>query len=171
MAPRLKVFCTTNGLTQYVVATSSKAKALAAWGTTRDLFKDGIASETNEAALVEAALASPGEVVTRSAVDLAALEAAVSKPKKKDKAGKGGKAGKAEKPQGPSKEALERVAKFERKLGEHDARHKEALELITRRRAELDAEETELRGAYAAKRRELQQRLKAARDTVAAESR
>ena len=170
MAPRLKVFCTTNGLTQYVVATSSKAKALAAWGTKRDLFKDGIAAETNEAALVEAALAAPGEVVTRSAVDLAALEAAAAKPKKKDK-GKGGKADKAAKPKGPSKEALERVAKFERKLEEHDARHKEAVEAIARRRAELDAEETELRGAYASRRRELQQRLKTARERVAAESR
>ncbi|HEX8569148.1 MAG TPA: hypothetical protein VF699_04390 [Caulobacteraceae bacterium] len=169
MAPRLKVFCTTNGLTQYVVATSSKAKALAAWGTTRDLFKDGIASETNEAALVEAALAQPGEVVTRSAVDLAALEAAVGPPKKKGK-GKGGKA-EAKKPKGPSPEALERVEKFERKLAEHDARHKEALSDIAERRAELDAEETALRGAYASKRRDLQQRLSDARERVAAESR
>ena len=159
MAPRLKVFCTTNGLTQYAIATSSKAKALAAWGTKQDLFKEGMASETNEAALVEAALASPGEVVTRSVVDPAALEAAVKdgKPKKKDKAGKAAKAGK---PKGPSKEARERVEKFERKIVEHDARQKEALADLARRRAEIDTEETELRGAYAAKRRELQKRLK-----------
>ena len=165
MAPRLKVFCTSNGLTQYVVATSSKAKALAAWGTTRDLFKDGAASETNEAALVEAALARPGEVVTRSAVDVATLEAAVAgkKPKKKDKAGK---AAKPDKPKGASKEARERVQKLERKLAEHDARHKQALAELARRRAELDTEETELRGAYAAKRRELQQRLATARTAL-----
>ena len=104
MAPRLKVFVTTNGLTQYAVATSSKAKALAAWGTKQDLFKEGMASETNEAPLVQAALARPGEVVTRSVVDVDALEAAVAKgkPKKKDKDGKAGKA----KPKKPSREAL-----------------------------------------------------------------
>ena len=170
MAPRLKVFCTTNGLTQYVIATSSKAKALAAWGTKQDLFKDGLAAETNEAPLVEAALARPGEVITRSAVDPKALEAAVAaaKPKKK---GKGGKAEKPAKRKGPSKEAVERVQKFERKLEEHDARHKEALADVERRRADLAAEETELRGAYAARRRELKQRLEAARQTVEAESR
>jgi hypothetical protein len=171
MAPRLKVFCTTNGLTQYAVATSSKAKALAAWGTKQDLFKDGLASETNEASLVEAALAKPGEVVTRSAVGAGALEAAlaaVSKPKKKDKSAK---AGKGAKPKGPSREALERVQKLERKLAEQEARHREAIEELARRRAAVDAEETELRGAFAAKRRDLQQRLKAAQATVAAESR
>ena len=169
MAPRLKVFCTTNGLTQYVVATSSRAKALAAWGTKQDLFKEGMASETNEAALVEAALAHPGEVVTRSVIDVKALEAAVAggKPRKKEK---GGKAKKAE-PKKPSREALERVEKFERKLAEHDARHKEAIADIAERRAELDAEETAVRGAYASKRRDLQQRLADARERVAAESR
>ena len=171
MAARLKVFTTTNGLTQYLIATSSKAKALAAWGTKQDLFKEGLASETNEAALVEAALARPGEVVTRSAMDAAAMEAALagaSKPKKKDKAAK---AGKADKPKGPSREAVERVQKFERKLAEQETRHREAIEELARRRAAIDAEETELRGAFAAKRRELQQRLKAAQATVAAESR
>ena len=169
MAPRLKVFCTTNGLTQYAIATSSKAKALAAWGTKQDLFKEGLASETNEAALVQAALAAPGEVVTRSVVDTGALEKALGagKPKKK------GKAGKAEpkKPKGPSKEALERVAKFERKLAEHDARHKEALADVAERRAALDAEETALRGASASKRRDLQKRLADAQAAVRAESR
>ena len=35
MAPRLKVFFTSDGLTDYVVAVSSKAKALAAWGVRR----------------------------------------------------------------------------------------------------------------------------------------
>ncbi|WP_257817610.1 hypothetical protein [Phenylobacterium sp. J367] len=32
MARRLKVFVTSDGLTDYIVAVSSKAKALAAWG-------------------------------------------------------------------------------------------------------------------------------------------
>jgi hypothetical protein len=76
MAARLKVFSTSNGLTVSAVAVSSKAKALEAWGTKADLFKEGLAAETEDPALVEAALAKPGEVVTRSA-----LGAAWSKPR------------------------------------------------------------------------------------------
>lgn len=41
MAPRLKVFVTSDGLTDHVVATT--AKALAAWGSRQDLFETGVA--------------------------------------------------------------------------------------------------------------------------------
>ena len=67
MAPRLKVFVTSDGLTDYVVATSSKAKALAAWGTRQDVFKEGAAHETDDPALMKAALAQTGEVLRRPA--------------------------------------------------------------------------------------------------------
>src|ERR1700761_888270 len=63
--PRLKVFVTSDGLTDYVVAVSSRPKALAAWGVRQDLFKEGRAEETHDAALVEAALAKPGEVIAK----------------------------------------------------------------------------------------------------------
>lgn len=168
MAARLKVFATSNGLTESLIAVSSKAKALEAWGVHQDLFKEGLARETDDPAAVELALARPGEVVTRSALDPGALQAALAAlPKaKKDKA----KSGKAEKKRGPSKEALERIAKLEGKLADHDRRQQDALEDIARRRAALDDEERQLRGAYAAKRRDLEQRLSAARDALAAES-
>ena len=65
MPPRLKVFVTSDGLTDYVVAVSSRPKALAAWGVRQDLFKEGRAEETHDAALVEAALAKPGEVIAK----------------------------------------------------------------------------------------------------------
>ena len=45
MAARLKVFVTSDGLTDFVVATTSKPKALAAWGSHQDLFKTGLAHE------------------------------------------------------------------------------------------------------------------------------
>ena len=168
MAARLKVFRTSNGLTESVVAVSSKAKALEAWGTKQDLFKEGLARETDDPAAFELALSRPGEVVTRSALQAGALDTALAAlPKtKKDKA----KLGKAEKKRGPSREALERVGKLEGKLADHDRRQQEALEDIARRRAALDDEERQLRGTYAAKRRDLEQRLSAARDAVAAES-
>lgn len=167
MAARVKVFSTSNGLTESLIAVGSKAKALEAWGATRDLFKQGLAQETDDPAAVALATAKPGQVVTRSLLDAAALEAALAAlPKPKvDKA----KPGKPDKKRGPSKEALARVAKFEAKLAEHEARHREALDDIAHRRVVLDDEERDLRGAYAAKRREIECRLAAARGALAAE--
>ena len=67
MASRLKVFVTSDGLTDYVVAVSSKAKALAAWGVHQDVFKEGAAHQTDDPVLVKAATARPGEVLRRPA--------------------------------------------------------------------------------------------------------
>ena len=96
MAPRLKVFVTSDGLTDYVVAASSKAKALAAWGVRQDVFKEGAAHETDDPALVKAATAQPGEVLRKPAGTRAQL--AKLKPAK------------AKKPVGPSKAQRRRVA-------------------------------------------------------------
>ncbi|MBW3617738.1 MAG: hypothetical protein KY446_08300 [Proteobacteria bacterium] len=167
MAAKLKVFCASNGLTRSYVAVSSKAKALEAWGSKQDLFKEGLAEEVTDPAQMEAALARPGEVVTRSALDAGAVEAALAAlPKPKPS-----KAGKAESKRGPSRELLERVAKFERKLADNDARERDALADIASRRAVLDAEETEVRGQAARRRRELDEKLTAAREAVEAASR
>src|SRR4051794_17970959 len=65
MAAKLKVFITSDGLTDYLVATSSRLKALEAWGVNQDLFKEGRARETDDPALVRAASARPGEVIKR----------------------------------------------------------------------------------------------------------
>jgi Skp family chaperone for outer membrane proteins len=114
-----------------------------------------------------AALARPGEVVTQSALEAGALQAALAAlpPAKKAKAGK------PEPKRGPPKELLERVAKFERKLAENDAREREALGEIAARRTALDAEEREVRGQAARRRRELDEKLAAARAAVAEQSR
>src|SRR4051794_36339161 len=71
---RLKVFITSDGLTDFVVATTSKAKALAAWGIRQDVFKEGAARETDDPALVKAASARPGEVLRRPAGTRGELE-------------------------------------------------------------------------------------------------
>jgi hypothetical protein len=102
MAARLKVFVTTDGLTDYVVAATSKPKALAAWGSHQDLFKTGLAHQTDDPALVKAATARPGEVLRRPAGargDLAKLKPATKVPAK---------------PVGPSKAALKKVADLEK---------------------------------------------------------
>src|ERR1700709_2132475 len=102
MAQRLKVFVTSDGLTDYVVAVRSRAKALAAWGVRQDVFKEGQARETSDPALVKAALAQPGEVLRRSAG--AAGKLAKLKPAK------------AAPPAGPTKAQLRKVADLENRL-------------------------------------------------------
>jgi hypothetical protein len=149
MAPRLKVFVTSDGLTDYVVAVSSKAKALAAWGSHLDLFKAGSAHETDDPALVKAATAQPGEVLRRPAGtrgELAKLK--VARPKAAA---------------GPSKAALKKVADLEKKLKALEAAHARAVDRLEQQRAaverELEAAETD----YAAERERYEAALEAAR--------
>ncbi len=150
MAPRLKVFVTSDGLTDYVVATSSKAKALAAWGSHQDLFKTGFAHETDDAELQKAAMAQPGEVLRRPAGTRGEL--AKLKPAKKAAAPK--------KPVGPSKAALKKVADLEKRLAAAEAAHAEALQDLERRRQALEekgaAELARLRDQLSAAKRALE---------------
>src|SRR3954451_14359182 len=143
MAARLKVFVTSDGMTDYVVAATSKQKALAAWGAHQDLFKSGLAHEADDPALGEAAKAQPGEVLRRPAGSRAAL--AKLKPPKPPKA-----------PKGPSKAALRKMAELEAKIEAADAAH--AAEL-----AELDAERARLEARHAKARARLEAQLSAAK--------
>lgn len=78
MARALKVFRTAAGFHDAYVAAPSRKAALAAWGADADLFARGVAEEVIDAALMEAPLAHPGEVVKVSrgsaAEQLAAVE-------------------------------------------------------------------------------------------------
>ena len=152
MAPRLKVFVTSDGLTDYVVATTSKTKALAAWGSHQDLFKTGLAHQTDDPALVEAATAQPDEVLRRPAgtrVDLAKL-----KPPKPKKAA------------GPSKAALKKVADLEKRISAAEADHARALAVIERKRLDLERQQSELEARQAAETASLKDQLSAARTAL-----
>lgn len=149
MAPRLKVFVTSDGLTDYVVAVSSKAKALAAWGVRQDLFKEVAAHEVDDPALAKAALAQPGEVLRRPAGTRGAL--AKLKPAK------------AAKPAGPSKAALKKVADLEKRLEALDAAHEKARQRLASRRAALEREAEALDVDHAAERERFEAALSAAR--------
>jgi hypothetical protein len=149
VAARLKVFVTSDGLTDYVVAVSSRAKALAAWGVRQDVFKEGAAHETDDPALVKAALAQPGEVLRRPAGtrgDLAKL-----KPAKRAE------------PKGPTKAQLKKVADLQARLAELDAAHERAVSEIDEARAELDRRRQTLDERHAGRREALEASLKAAR--------
>jgi len=149
MAARLKVFVTSDGLTDYVVATSSRPKALAAWGVRQDLFKEGQAHETDDPRLIAAAMAQPGEVLRRPAGSRETL--ARAKPVKKPK------------PAGPSKAALRRVASLEAKLNALEAADAEAQAALDRARARLEAEAERRRERLAAHRDKLCAALREAR--------
>lgn len=127
MAARLKVFVTSDGLTDYIVATSSKAKALAAWGSHQDLFKNGSARQTDDPELVKAATAQPDQVLRRPAGTRGEL--AKLKPAKKPE---------PRKPAGPSKAALRKVADLEKRLADAEAAHAKALEELDRKRQALE---------------------------------
>lgn len=140
MAARLKVFVTSDGLTDYVVATTSRPKALEAWGSHQDLFKTGLAHEIDDRDLVEAATAQPGQVLKRAAgsrATLAKLKPARPKPESK--------------PKGPSKAALKKVADLEARvasLAAEQAAERAALEARhAQARDRLDAQLTKAREA------------------------
>lgn len=176
MAPRLKVFVTSDGLTDYVVATTSKAKALAAWGIRQDIFKEGVARETDDPDLIAAAVAQPGEVLRRPAAgraELAKLKAAPRKPAKAEPAPT--KAARATpppplekfepppKPKGPSKAALKKVADLESRLAKANADYEKAKFGLARERAELERRGKALDADHAAHRQKLEAALSAAR--------
>ncbi|MDO8799672.1 hypothetical protein [Phenylobacterium sp.] len=127
MAAKLKVFVTSDGLADYVVAASSRPKALAAWEAHQDLFANGAAYETDDPELAAAALAKPGEVLRRPAKSHT-LPAALPK---------------APKPRGPSKAALRKVEEAERALADIEAAHDEATADLARQRAALETREAE----------------------------
>jgi hypothetical protein len=153
MAPRLKVFVTSDGLTDFVVAASSRPKALAAWGVHQDLFKTGAARETDDPALVEAASARPGEVLRRPAGSREAL-ARLQAPK-------------APKPKkGPSPAALKRVAELEARLASLEEAHERACADIAHAREDLNAREALEARNYAAQRGKLDADLAKARKAL-----
>ena len=152
MAARLKVFVTSDGLTDYVVAVSSRAKALAAWGVRQDVFKEGAARETDEPTLVKAALAQPGEVLRRPAGtrgDLARL-----KPVKPAE------------PKGPTKAQLRKIAELQDQLANHDAAHDRAVAQIDAARAELDRRLQALDDRHAQRRKALEASLRTAQSAL-----
>lgn len=148
MAAKLKVFVTSDGLTDYIVATTSRPKALAAWGVHQDLFKAGQAREADDAALVEAASASPGVVVERpSASTLKALKTTPKKPAKT----------------APSKAAVRQVKDLEARLAALEEAHASRLGEIEAERAELEVRAAREAQSFQTERDRLSARLEKAR--------
>lgn len=91
MPRKLKVFRTAVGFRDAYVAAPSRAAALRAWGTGKDLFARGSAEEVTDPALTGEALAKPGEGVYRTRGGLKEQVAALGPlPKRKPAAAKAG---------------------------------------------------------------------------------
>lgn len=154
MAARLKVFVTSDGLTDYVVATTSRAKALAAWGSHQDLFKTGSARETDDAALVKEATAKPGEVLRRPAGTRGQL--ARLKPAKKPRPA----------PAGPTPAQLKKVAELEKRLEALDADYARAQDRLEQQKAAVERELDTARTRHRDQKARLERQLSAAREAL-----
>ncbi|WP_269219045.1 hypothetical protein [Brevundimonas vesicularis] len=147
MAAKLKVFTWSDGFHAFTVATTSRAKALEAWGSKQDLFATGLASQLSGGPDFEAALASPGEVVERGlAIDV----------------GKIGKA-KPARPQGPSKARAAKIEKLQAALADLDERHRAVMADFEEQQAALSQARQEADATYEADRKSLAADLKKAR--------
>ena len=148
MARKPKVFVFSDGFHAWTVATTSRAKAIEAWGLERDPFEIGAAEEVEKGPDYDAALKAPGQVIKRGlSVDVGEVKRQPRAPKKKT----------------PSRAERERVRKLEAEveaLAETQAADRAELE---HRRQALDKEAATLEGAQAKAREAREKKQKTAR--------
>lgn len=144
---RLKVFAWSNGLKTYAVATTSRPKALEAWGINQDMFKEGLAHEVDDPALIEAATAQPGVVVEQAVGGGAAKAIAASAPPPK--------------PKGPTP-AQKRVAELKARIEALGDEHQQALDQLDAERRALEERAARMRDEHEAARDGLVRKLRAA---------
>lgn len=135
-----KVFTWSDGFHRYTVAATSRARALAAWETDRDLFKEGVAQEASDAPDAEAALAAPGAVIRRAEGGLEAAIETLPKPKVRKA---------SDQAEARRRKALAR-AQAELEMAEAGQRDAEAA--LERRRRALDAEAAALSDGWTRRR-------------------
>lgn len=158
---RLKVFVTSDGFTDYVVAASSRAKALAAWGAHQDLFATGGARETNDPELIEAASASPGTVLRRPSAVVPMPTRARAKVATNPAAPASRRL--LSKPRGPSPAQLHKIADLEAQIAAAADEHEAELAQIAAERQALETRREASDAAFLARRNELREALRKAR--------
>jgi hypothetical protein len=145
---KLKVFTTQSGFYDLAVATTSRPKALAAWGIHQDLFAHGQAQETGEKEAVEAALAKPGMVLRRPLATKGAFSEEPALPKVKGRAKKASEAH-------AKARARKVAAEAKAELRKADKAHQAELAALKRERAALDAKLADEEKAWRKKRTRL----------------
>lgn len=159
MAARLKVFVTSDGFTDYVVAASSRAKALVAWGAHQDLFQTGGARETDDPELVAAATAQPGQVIRRPAT----ITPFVAQRKGPRAAPTPAPPPKPARPRGPTPAQLRKVAELEAELEAAAERHAAELAEIAADKRALEVRRDASESRFLSRRAELREALRKAR--------
>lgn len=156
MAARLKVFGWSDGFHSWTVATSSRAKALAAWEVEQDLFKTGLAHEVETGPERDQALASPGTVIKSGlAIDVGIMSG--GKPKS---------AATSARDDARRRKADARVAELKAELDALDIRSATELETLQTRLTELEQEIEDVRARDEKTRATLKTRLREARKAV-----
>jgi hypothetical protein len=150
--PRLKVFCTTSGFHDSIVAAPSKPAALKAWGAKTDLFSMGAARLVTDPGIAKKALDRPGEVIRlkRSGGG----EEAPARAKKARRKAK------------PPSSAKLRAA--EEKLAALEAEHGEEREAIDRELKKLEAQRDRLHKRHSRARAAAELKVEQAREAYEA---
>jgi len=143
MARTPKVFTWSDGFHRYVVAATSRTRALEAWGFDRDLFKEGAAQQIENGPGFDQALADPGKVIE---IDVSSGVESATRA-----------AGKAIAKTRPPGEARDRrkLQTLKDALKAEDAAADADSEAFAARRQALDAEEAASDEAHAEARRKI----------------
>lgn len=132
MARKLKTYVAESGFFELAVAAPSMKAALDAWGITVNLFQQGLARQTDNAAIIAAAEASPGRVLRRPIGSKGAFSASAELPKVKGKPH-----GKTRKPQ-PRRDA-KAIRAAQGALERAEARHHKRMAVLDKARDALEA--------------------------------
>ena len=145
--PKLKVFCTSSGFHDSIVAAPSKPAALKAWGAKTDLFSMGAARLVTDPKIAEKALDRPGEVIR---LKRSGGGEVVATPKRKPKASKP-----------PSRARLKAA---EEKLTELEAKQGKELDKVERELKALEKKRDQLAARHSKARSAAERKAEQARD-------
>ncbi|HEY0627949.1 MAG TPA: hypothetical protein VGD23_01335 [Sphingomicrobium sp.] len=145
--PRLKVFCTTSGFHDSIVAAPSKPAALKAWGAKTDLFSMGAARLVTDPKIAKKALDRPGEVIR---LKRSGGGEEVAAPRKKTK------------PKKPPSRA--KLTAAEKKLAELEAKQQKELGTVERELTALQKRRDQLAACHTKARSAAERSVEAARD-------
>ncbi|VWX53776.1 hypothetical protein [Novosphingobium sp. 9U] len=166
---KLKVFRTAVGFRDAYVAAPSRAAALRAWGTDKDLFARGAAEEVTDAELGAEALHKPGEVVYRTRGGLKEQVAALGKlpAKKSPKSGakaetKTKAAAEPEKPAKP-RPSRAKVDAAEAAIEQHEREQEREERAMQDRERALAGERAAMESRFARELKQLRAKLEAAK--------
>jgi hypothetical protein len=160
MARKLKVFQTSQGFFDLAIAAPSMKAALEAWGASSNLFHQGFAKESEEDAVIAAAMAKPGIVLRRPVGSSSAFKEHAELPsaasldarprKEKAKAMKAASEKPSKRDEKSEREAVAKYAKEERQREKQRAKEEaKAAKAREKRNAAVEKAQTALLQAEA----------------------